>query len=175
MIGSMDRSSAEFLRAEYDAAWAHVRDIDDRRLKFVEFYISLNAVLATVIATVITRSKASTFTFGNFTLVFIGTSIILGAGLVILGMLKSERQANIRFRRRANYIRGMFLEGSADARIRTYLDNHAELNTPTDKTESIHVRGSTLKWAYRLIFGGSIAWGAASLAMLLLAAVESIK
>jgi hypothetical protein len=165
----MEHSAEEFLRAEYDAAWAHIRGIDDRRLKFVEFYISLNAALATVIAAVVSRSKGSVFTFGNFMLVFIGGIIIAGAGITILGMLWSERQANIRFRRRANYIRGIFLEESSDGKIRKYLDSHRELNTPTDKTENIHDRGSTLKWVFRLIFGGLIAWGVAGLTMLVLA------
>lgn len=165
----MEHSTEEFLRAEYDAAWAHIRGIDDRRLKFVEFYISLNAALATVITVVVTRSKESVFTFGNFALVFIGGIIVTGAGLTILGMLRSERQANIRFRRRVNYIRGIFLEQSTDNKIREYLDRHAELNTPTDRTENIHARGSTLEWVHRLIFGGFVAWGAASLTMLLLA------
>ena len=167
----MDESTAEFLREEYDTAWAHIRGIDDRRLKFTEFYISLNAILATVIAAAITRSKGSVITFGNFTLVFIGEVITTGAGLTILGMLRSERQANIRFRRRANYIRGIFLEGSADDRIKEYLERHAELNTPTDKTENLHIRGSTLKWVYRLIFGGFVTWGIASVTMLVLASI----
>ena len=78
----------------------------------------------------------------------------------------------MRFRRRANYIRGIFLEQSSDERIKKYLEGHAELNTPTDKTESLHVRGSTLKWVYRLILGGFVAWGTASLVMLILAIVN---
>ena len=171
MICSMDQSTEEFLRAEYDTAWAHIRDIDDRRLKFVEFYISLNAILATVVATVVTQSKASGFTFGNFTLVFIGDTVVTCAGLTILGMLRSERLANIRFRRRANYIRGIFLEESKDNRIQEYLGKYAELNTPTSKTENFDVWGSTLAGVRRLILGGILAWGAASLVMLLLAAV----
>ena len=169
----MDRSSAEFLHAEYEAAWGHIRDIDDRRLKFVEFYISLNAILATVIATVVTHTKDSAFTFGNFTLVFIGAVIAFSSGLTMLGMLRSERQANIRYRRRANYIRGMFLGGSTDDRIRKYLEDHAELNTPTDQTENLHPRGSTLRWVYRLIVGGWLAWGAVSVTMLILAVVRA--
>lgn len=169
----MDQSTVEFLRAEYDTAWAHIRGIDDRRLKFVEFYISLNAVLATVIATVVTRSKGSMFTFGNFALVLIGGIIVASSGLTILSMLRSERLANIRFRKRANYIRGIFLEGSKDDRIREYLERHAELNTPTSETENLHARGSTLAGVWRLIFGGFFAWGAATLTMLLLASVAS--
>jgi hypothetical protein len=164
----MEQSTVEFLRAEYEAAWAHIRDIDDRCLKFTEFYISLNAILATVIVAIITRGKGSVFTFGNFTLVLIGGVIAASAGITILGMLQSERQANIRFRRRANYIRGMFLEGSADDRIKKYLEKHMELNTPTDKTENINARGSTLKWVHRFIFGGFVTWGIASLTMLVL-------
>ena len=171
MIWCMDQSTVEFLRAEYDTAWAHIRGIDDRRLKFVEFYISLNAVLATVIATVVTRSKGSMFTFGNFVLVLIGGIIVAGSGITIFSMLRSERAANIRFRRRVNYIREIFLEGSKDDRIREYLNRHAELNTPTSKTENLHAWGSTLAGVRRLIFGGFLAWGAATLAMLLLAAV----
>jgi hypothetical protein len=171
MIWCMDQSTAEFLRVEYDTAWAHIRGIDDRRLKFVEFYISLNTILATVIATVVTRSRGSMFTFGNFVLVLIGGIIVVGSGITILGMLRSERAANLRFRRRVNYIREIFLEGSKDDRIREYLNRHAELNTPTSKTESLHAWGSTLAGVRRLIFGGFLAWGAATLAMLLLAAV----
>jgi hypothetical protein len=167
----MDQSTEEFLRAEYDTAWAHIRGIDDRRLRFVEFYISLNAVLATVIAAFVTRSGGSMFTFGNFALVFIGGTIVVSSGFTMLGMMRSERLANIRFRRRVNYIRGVFLEGSKDGRIREYLDRYSELNTPTSKTESFHAWGSTLTGIRRLIFGGFLAWGAVSLTMLLLASL----
>jgi hypothetical protein len=172
MMLVMDQSTVEFLRAEYDAAWAHIRDIDGRRLQFVEFYISLNAILATVMAAIITRDHGSMFTFGNFTLVAIGTAVIIGAALTIRGMLQSERQANIRFRRRSNYIRGIFLSQLPDERIKGYLEHHADLNTPTDKTENFDPRGSTLSWVYRLIFGGLAAWVVASLIMLLLACVN---
>ena len=111
------------------------------------------------------------FTFGNFTLVLIGGIIAVSAGLTILSMLRSERLANVRFRRRVNYIRGMFLEGSTDENIREYLDRHAELNTPTGKTENFHPWGSTLTGVRRLILGGFLAWGVASLTMLLLASI----
>lgn len=165
----MDQSTEEFLRAEYDTAWSHIRGIDDRRLKFVEFYISLNAALATVIAAIVIRSKGSMFTFGNFALVLIGGAIVVSAGFTLLGMMRSERLANVRFRRRVNYIRGVFLEESKDERIREYLDRYAELNTPTSETENFNAWGSTLAGVRRLIFGGFLAWAAVSLTMLMLA------
>jgi len=171
MIWFMDQSTADFIRAEYDTAWAHIRAIDDRRLRFVEFYISLNALLATVVAAFVTRSKGSMFTFGNFVLVLIGGTIVVSSGFAMLSMMRSERLANIRFRRRVNYIRGIFLEGSKDDRIREYLDRYAELNTPTSKTENFHTWGSTLKGVRWLFFGGFLAWGAVSLTMLLLASL----
>ncbi len=149
-----------------------MRGIDDRRLKFVEFYISLNAALAAVIATIVTRSKNSMFTFGNFALVFIGGIIVVSGGLTILSMLRSERQANIRYRRRVNYIRGVFLEESADSRIQEYLNRYTELNTPTDKTENFGTWGATLTGVRHLILGAFFAWGAASLTMLLLASLK---
>jgi hypothetical protein len=165
----MDQPTVEFLRAEYDAAWAHIRDIDDRRLKFVEFFISLNAVLATVIAAIVTRRKGSMFTYGNFALILVGGTVIVSSGLTILSMIRSERLANVRFRRRVNYIRGIFLEKSKDDSIQEYLSRYAELNTPTSRNEDLHAWGSTLRGVRRLFFGGFVAWGAVSLAMLLLA------
>jgi hypothetical protein len=165
-ISGMDQSIEEFLRAEYETAWAHIREIDNRRLRFAEFYISLNAVLSTAITAVITHANGPLLTFGNVTLIFVGAVIAISAGIAILGMLRSERQANIRFRRRVNYIRGFFLENTSDIKIEEYLRLHAELNTPTDKTENLSRHGTTLKYVFRLIFGTLAIWVSAALVML---------
>jgi hypothetical protein len=162
----MEQSAEEFLRAEYEVAWAHIREIDNRRLRFTEFYISLNAILSTAITAVVVRGDDPVLSAGNVALIFVGAVIATSAGLAVLGMLRSERRANVRFRKRVNYIRGIFLENDQDIRIERYLSLHAALNTPTDRTENLSRHGSTLKNVFRLIYGSITIWAAASFTML---------
>lgn len=168
----MDQPTEDFLRAEYDTAWAHIREIDNRRLRFVEFYISLNAVLATAITAVISRSNNTMLTIGNVILVLVGTIIVISAGVTILGMIRSERRANVRFRSRVNYIRGIFLEHSSDIKIKRYLSQHAELNTPTERTQDLSRLGGTLRYVFRFFFGTFAIWASVSLTMLALTFVH---
>lgn len=154
----MDQKTYDFLLREYEAAWAHIRDIDNRRLKFVEFYIGLNALLSAGITAFIAKGGEPIFNYSHAALTCVGATVAVGGGVVILGMIGSEREANVRFRKRANYIRGIFLLNIQDSRIVNYLDHWSDLNTPTNLTENVGGRGKTLTYVYKFIRYAMIFW-----------------
>jgi len=72
--------------------------------------------------------------------------ITLVGGFAVLGILWKERDANIRYRKKANLIRSVFLGGSSDQKINDYLTKHKDLGilVPGDAEEPKGI-GSTLK------------------------------
>ena len=77
-------------------------------------------------------------------------------------MLRSERDANLRYRRKINYIRGVFLEGRKEESITKYLIEHRALGTPTPRTEDLSKTGRTLKLVFWFLSLLNLAWWASS-------------
>jgi hypothetical protein len=144
----------EFLIAEFTTAFAHIQNIDDRRLRFAEYLISLHAVLATASVTIITKFRPDDRKFelngSDVALLWSGAGISLVATIAILSMLKSERDANLRYRRKINHLRGIFLLEEENPEIQQYLSNHASLGTPTHLSDQPTGLGRTLRGIFAL-------------------------
>jgi len=85
------------------------------------------------------------------TVILIMTVVI---ALLFLKVLKSERDANIRYRTRINYIRGIFLSDCNDQKILDYL-SRKDLGNLTDKDRQPSGLGRTLTGVF-WYFGVSI-------------------
>lgn len=116
----MSPEEKDFLIAEYNAAWAMVRSIDERRGTFARYYaILFGGSLSVVSAIFASQPSPSYAVTAALNLILITTA---AAGGVIIYVLLSERSANIRYRQRANKIRQVFLSDSTDGKIEQYLN-----------------------------------------------------
>jgi len=158
MDGKTDekQQASNFLLAEFETAFEFIKAIDDRRLRFVEFIITINVLLA---GGVVGLAKIDENFGRDDALAGLAASAILTActGLII-NMLRSERDANLRYRRKINFIRGVFLEHMKDESITTYLTDHRTLGTPTSRTEDLSKTGRTLKSVFWFLCVLNLAW-----------------
>lgn len=158
----MDKHEQDFLLLEFETAFEHINRIDDRRMRFVEFLLSLNSLLATGVAAVLLamRSDERGFQLAPRHAAFVVLAALLGilGTKLILSMVDSERAANIRYRMKVNHIRGLFLKNSTDPGIKRYLKNYKDLGTPTDASPQPSGRGSTLKGVFRLGWTLYVLW-----------------
>ena len=141
----MQEHERDFLIAEYEQAWAMILNIDERRLKFVEYYSGLFTAVIAVGATLITwRGLIDIVVAGPLTVLLLVAVLV---GITCSKMIESERSANLRYRRKINLLRGVFLEKSADESIQDYVRNHDELGILTPNlhpTKQPTGTGSTL-------------------------------
>lgn len=146
----MDSNQKDFLVEEYNKAWDMVLAIDSRRGVFSRYYnILFLAVLAVSTNVLVNAKEIDLVVCVGLTLVFAFTYF---TGNAAKGILESERSANVRYRKKINLIREVFLGSSEDATIKEYL-SHSELgikllSQEKDQPEGI---GRTLVGIYRLI------------------------
>lgn len=161
------RKAYEFLLAEFETAFDFIKAIDDRRLRFVEFIIAINVLLATG---VVGLAKLDEYFTQNDAIVgLVASAMLTACTALIVSMLKSERDANLRYRRKINFIRGMFLDNFKDEIFSKYLMEHRALGTPTPRTEDLSKTGRTLKSVFRFLWLLNLAWWLSSgLAVLLI-------
>ena len=149
-----------FFLSEFETAFDFIKAIDDRRLRFVEFIITINVLLA---GGVIGLAKIdSKFTLSDSLTGLAASAILTACTALIINMLRSERDANLRYRRKINYIRGVFLEGRKEESITKYLIEHRALGTPTPRTEDLSKTGRTLKLVFWFLSLLNLAWWASS-------------
>lgn len=146
----MDSNHKDFLIAEFNKAWDMVLAIDSRRGIFSRYYnILFLAVLAVSTNILVKIDEINIATCIGLSLVFMFTYL---AGSITKGILESERSANIRYRKKINLIREIFLSSSEDEAIKEYL-SHSELGIKILSQESDQPEGAgrTLVGIYRLI------------------------
>jgi hydrogenase maturation factor len=149
-----------FFLAEFETAFEFIKAIDDRRLRFVEFIITINVLLA---GGVVGLAKIDDeFTLSDSLTGLASSAILTACTALIISMLKSERDANLRYRRKINFIRGVFLEHLKDERITNYLMEHRKLGTPTSGTEDLSKTGRTLKLVFWFLWLLNLAWWVSS-------------
>lgn len=152
----MDSNNKDFLIAEFNKAWDMILAIDSRRGIFSRYYnILFLAVLAVSTNMLVKIDELNVATCVGLSLVFIFTYL---AGNVTKGILESERSANIRYRKKINLIREIYLGNSEENVIKEYL-SHPELGIKILSQESDQPVGvgSTLVGIYRLIYIQQIA------------------
>ena len=115
----MTPEEKDFLLAEFNTAWEMIYKIDDRRGTFTKFFTFLFLAVLGVVAEIL--SKASPI---NLLICILCTLLLLmsvAVGQIIIKVLKSERKANKRYRKKINLIREMFLSDSSNDKIIEYI------------------------------------------------------
>ena len=95
----MSPEQKDYLLSENNNAWNMIHNIDERRAKFFQYFQALFGILITAF-----------FKFHYEELLII--NLIIGIGIIL--MLKSERRANITYRKKINFIREIFLEDESN-------------------------------------------------------------
>ncbi len=147
----MDGQARELLIKEFETSWQQLFNIDHRRGVFFNYFnVAFFAVLV-VTAGIWTSGKPLSLVA---TIAFTATYLLLVLmARTIIRILESEREANVRYRKKINLIRRLFLSEVEDDRIQTYLLQkdigiRASVSTghpPIDKV------GETLKHIYFLL------------------------
>lgn len=119
----MSVDEREFLLAEYHAAWDMILKIDERRGAFARYCTILFGGAFSVVSAILASQPLPSSE------ALIGLGAILAttavAGCVIIFILWSERKANVRYRKRINKIREIFLAVSPDQKIGEYFKSEA--------------------------------------------------
>lgn len=145
----MNEHQRDFLVMEFEKAWDMVLAIDSRRGTFYRYYNILFLAVLAVSTNILVSSPAVDM------LVCVGLTLVFGftyfAGGVTKGILESEREANVRYRKKINLIREVFLENSDDELIQKYTA-HSELGIKFfSEEEQPQGVGRTLTGIYTLI------------------------
>lgn len=134
----------QFLLAEFNQAWLLVNAIDERRGKF------LQSVTAMVIATVgavgfLISGDKPALPLNRTVEACALVAVTILACLWVMAILLSERAANVRYRKKANVIRSLFLARSPIPAVQDYLTCNKDLGVliPGDTQEPKGV-GNTL-------------------------------
>jgi len=147
----MDSNQKDFLISEFNTAWDMILAIDSRRGTFSRYYnILFLAVLSVSTNILVNIEKLNFVICVGLTVVFAFTYLV---GNTTKGVLESERAANVRYRKKVNLIREIFLGKSEEEIIKHYL-SHTELGIKLLSQESEQPEGisRTLDSIYQLIF-----------------------
>jgi len=144
----LEQHEQAFLLAEFEQAWAQVLNIDERRLKFVEYYSAIVAAILAVAAN-LAVDRELTVPIGLLVTALLTAGVLIGAAFVF--MILSERAANRRYREKINLIRGLFLTESTHPGMTEYLARK-DLGVKTGADAQPDRLGRTLKGV--LVFMG---------------------
>jgi len=145
-----DERTRDMLLAEYQSAWQQVQNIDTRRGTFSSYYnLGYLGVLAFV-ANLWSKPGDVTLTTMLLTTAVLVFSYL--TAITIVGILESERKANLRYRKKINLIRENFLADSQDPKIQHYMQRkELGIKDFTNDQDSFDAVGGTLKGIYRMI------------------------
>jgi hypothetical protein len=144
MASHMTPEESQFLLAEFNQSWSFVGAIDERRGKFLQ---SITAVVIAAIGAVgfLISSEKGPLPLNRTIEAVALIAVTLVGCISVVAMLLAERDANVRYRKKANLIRQRFLGASASPGVQDYLTGHKSLGIllPGDPQEPRGV-GSTL-------------------------------
>ena len=150
MANQMTENERQFLIAEFTTAWEQIFKIDDRRGVFLRYYTIIFLGVISFFAGLISSSNKIGLEISvilSFVLLF-----TLYAGVVIRGVLESERAANVRYRRKINLIREIFLKNSGYEDVQFYIQQKdIGVLLFSEDTQPAGV-GRTLQGIYTLIY-----------------------
>lgn len=131
----------DFLLAEYKWSTDMVVHIDNRRATFLNYYAVIFTAAVSIAVGVLARDVHPLPFYAKVALaVLFGSTACVGLGVV--GVLRSERAANVRYRKRINMIRELMCAKENDLDIDRYLA--AEKHEPSG-------RGQTLGIIFKII------------------------
>jgi hypothetical protein len=146
----MKQHEIDFLQKEFETSWQQIRGFDTRRGVFFNFFnFTFVAVLSFSSTMWIKGQEQSMFSTVSLSLIYL---MLLFVSYTIIKVLESERKANVRYRKKINLIREMFLSESEDEKIKDYL-TRSDIGIKIDSgtRNEIDSVGGTLKNIYRLI------------------------
>ena len=144
----MTQDEREFLIAEYEQAWTMILNIDERRFKFVEYFAAIFTGILAISASLVTWHDDLDVAVAVPVTTLLAVGVFVG--FTFRWMLKSERAANVRYRKKINLIRGVLLTSVDDPGIEDYL-SHKELGILTAADPQPGGTGSTLVGVFRFL------------------------
>ncbi len=125
-IESISPEEIQFLISEFEKAWDMIFLLDERRIKIIEYYSIVFAGIISFVGSMWVAKETLQLNFISITsTIILSTGVFIG--LVVIMLLKSEREANIRYRKKINLIRAIILESSTNPLLVDYLTAHKEL------------------------------------------------
>lgn len=140
----MDEPTKDLLLAEFETSWRQLFNIDSRRGIFFNYFNLAFFAVLTFTAGVWVKGTAPTM----LAAVALSATYLLLAMMAqaIRAVLLSEREANVRYRKKINLIREIFLAESSDPRIQKYLTRKdIGIKTDSGAGNEIDRIGGTLK------------------------------
>ena len=123
----LTKIETDFLISEFEKSWDMIFLLDERRVKIIQFYsVVFAAIIGFTANLIISNDDAFAYLAGAI-ISFVG--ILIGISSIMF--LASERKANIRYRKKLNLIRGLFLEDSQSSIIKEYLSHKDDLGIKT--------------------------------------------
>ncbi|OEF07613.1 hypothetical protein [Vibrio genomosp. F10] len=146
----MENHEKEFLLKEYDTSWQQILSFDTRRGIFFNFFnFAFIAVLSLSSGVWVKSNEQTLFVTIILSLVYI---MLLLVSYTVIKILESERKANVRYRKKINLIREMFLTKSDDEQVKYFLTRtDIGIKIDSGNNNEISTIGGTLKKIYLLI------------------------
>lgn len=147
---SLDAAAKDLLLLEFESSWQQVFSIDNRRGVFFNYFNVAFFGVLTFTAGVWSKAGAPTLPAAlALTATFI---LLIFMSRAVVEILESERDANVRYRKKINLIREMLLAHLADPKIQYYLEQkQIGIKTFTAERDAIDPVGRTLKGIYFLL------------------------
>lgn len=144
---------------EFETSWLQLFNIDNRRGIFFNYFNVAFFVVLSLTASSLWSGNADLSLSKLLGLTVIYVLLIFMAAAVRL-ILESERSANVRYRKKINLIRELYLSDSNDPKIQLYL-NQKELGIKTfsDAEDVVGKVGGTLKPIFMLLLVQQISLG----------------
>jgi hypothetical protein len=146
----MERQSVETLLLEFETAWQQIFTIDNRRgTYFLCFSALFFLIAASAVFMLIPAAPSATIAAFGATIVLL---VHVALGHYLIGVYESERAANVRYRRKINFIRELLLSRDDDESIKDYLGKkEIGIKTFSGSGNEIDKVGGTLTQIYALI------------------------
>ena len=147
---TLDEAAKDLLLCEFETSWQQVFSIDNRRgIYFNYFNVAFFGVL-TFTASVWSKPGAPSLPAAlALTTTFI---LLVFMSRAVVEILESERDANVRYRKKINLIREMLLAHLTDPKVKYYLEQkQIGIKTFTSERDAIDAVGRTLKGIYFLL------------------------
>lgn len=147
---TLDEAAKDLLLSEFETSWQQVFSIDNRRGVFFNYFNVAFFGVLTFTAGVWSKAGAPTLPAAlALTATFI---LLIFMSRAVIEILESERDANVRYRKKINLIREMLLAHLPDPKIRYYLEQkQIGIKTFTSEKDVIDPVGRTLKGIYFLL------------------------
>jgi len=146
----MKEYSKDLLIAEFESSWQQLFNIDTRRGVFFNYFnVAFFGVLTFTAGVWAKGTQPSMLTAVALSATFVLLAFMARA---VKSILESERAANVRYRKKINLIREMFLAEDDDPRIQMYLkQKDIGIKIFSGEGNEIDKVGGTLKPIYFMI------------------------